>query len=155
MTMQNTLYDSDFYTWTQEQTKLLRAGKLSHLDIRHLIEEIEDLGESQARGLQSQLERLIAHLLKWEYQPHQRQHSLHSWQASINDARERIMDSLGSNPGLKPQLPELFAKSYRGAVNGAVIETNLSRSTFPVDCPYTLEQILDEAFWPEPGQAEP
>lgn len=143
------LYDTDFYTWALEQARLLREGRLSELDIEHLAEEIEDMGKSEARGLQSQLERLIAHLLKWAYQPEQRQTSLNSWQASIDDARSRIEDILLENPGLKPRLPELFRKAYRGGLNWTVSETNLPKATFPADCPWTLEQVLDPDFWPD------
>jgi hypothetical protein len=147
--MPTTLYDQDFYTWTQHQARLLREGRLQEIDIAHLAEEIEDMGKSEARSLQSQLERLIAHLLKWTYQPEQRQTSSNSWRASIRDARNRVKDTLLESPGLKPKLPELFLKAYLGAVNWAVEETNLPETIFPEGCPWRLEQALDDGFWPE------
>jgi len=47
------LYDDDFYAWTQEQAELLRrGGGASALDIEHIAEEIEDLGKSELHGCQ-------------------------------------------------------------------------------------------------------
>lgn len=142
-------YEHDFYTWTQEQARALREGRFTELDLEHLAEEIEDMGKSEAKGLQAQIERLIAHLLKWAYQPEARAWQGNSWQASINDARDRINERLTESPGLRPRLPELFRKAYRGGANWAVRETNLPRSRFPSGCPWTLERAMDEQFWPD------
>jgi hypothetical protein len=142
------LYDQDFYTWTLEQARLLRERRFAELDIEHLAEEIEDMGKREARSLRSQLERLIAHLLKWAYQPEARPWSGNSWRASIRDAREKLQDLLSESPGLKPKLPETFVKAYRGGVNWAVAETNLPETRFPAQCPWSLEQALDPGFWP-------
>ena len=37
----NTLYEADFYAWTQEQAKLLRSQQWELVDVENLIEEIE------------------------------------------------------------------------------------------------------------------
>jgi hypothetical protein len=44
-------YEQDFYAWTQEQARMLRAGALAHLDIPNLVEEIESMGRSEKREL--------------------------------------------------------------------------------------------------------
>ena len=46
-------YEQDFYGWTQEQASLLKAGRLNELDIDNLIEEIETMGRSEKRALES------------------------------------------------------------------------------------------------------
>jgi hypothetical protein len=145
----DSLYDTDFYMWTLEQARLLREGRLSVLDIEHLAEEIEDMGKNRERALESQLERLLAHLLKWRYQPEERAKREHSWRASIEDARERIEDLLVKNPGLQPHLAEIFLTAYPRGCRWAVSETNLPNSTFPKECPWTLEQVLAPDFWPD------
>ena len=66
------LYDKDFYAWTQEQAELLRHHNWSKLDLPNLIEEIESLGKQQRQELRNRLSVLIGHLLKWEYQPQRR-----------------------------------------------------------------------------------
>ena len=75
------LYDQDFYQWTQEQSELMKAGALSQLDISNLIVEVESMGKSQKRELLSRITVLLMHLLKWDYQPDRRSGS---WKSTIN-----------------------------------------------------------------------
>ena len=42
--MPNSNYDLDFYAWANEQSSLLRAGKLSIADIESIAEEIGSMG---------------------------------------------------------------------------------------------------------------
>ena len=45
------LYERDFHAWAKGQADLLRAGRYADLDLEHLIEEVDDLGEvSEALG---------------------------------------------------------------------------------------------------------
>ena len=62
-------YDQDLYSWSLEQAKLLRERKFDQIDLEHIIEEIEDMSKSEKRALESFLETLLMHLLKWQYQP--------------------------------------------------------------------------------------
>jgi Domain of unknown function DUF29 len=141
-------YEQDFYAWALESARGLRERRFADLDIEHIAEELEDMGKSRARTLESQLARLLTHLLKWTHQPDQRQRYQHSWRATINNARLEIQEILEENPGLKPRLPELFGKAYPKSVNMAVAETNLPESRFPAACPWSLEQVMGEGFWP-------
>jgi hypothetical protein len=138
-------YEHDFYTWTFEQARRLREGRLLDIDREHIAEELEDMGRREKRTLEHQLSRLLAHLLKWQYQPDR--HSP-SWRASIRDAREEVQHLLAENPGLKSKLPECFARAYSGGVNWAVVDSGLAESTFPDNCPWSLEQALDGGYWP-------
>lgn len=61
-------YTKDFNSWTQQTAQLLREGRWQEIDLENLIEEVEDLGKSERRGITSQLIRLLLHLLKWQYQ---------------------------------------------------------------------------------------
>jgi Domain of unknown function DUF29. len=70
-------YEKDFYSWTQEQAELLRQGRFNSLDIPNLIEEIETMGRSEKRELESRLTILLLHLLTWKYQETRRGRS---WQ---------------------------------------------------------------------------
>src|SRR5438477_8492390 len=65
----HSLYDEDFYAWTQEQAELLRRGGAgaNGLDVELIAEEIEDLGKSELHACQSLCEHIIEHLLKLEY----------------------------------------------------------------------------------------
>ena len=139
------LYDQDFYAWANEQAGLLRAGNLSAADIEHIAEEIESMGKTEKRELVSRLTVLLLHLLKWRYQPNLQGPS---WRTTIVNQRFDIADHLDDNPSLKSLLAEAMTRAYRKAIRDAGLETGLSDSTFPTTCPWTFEQIMDEAFWP-------
>lgn len=138
-------YDADGYTWALEQAENLRARRFDLLDVENVAEEIESLGKSLANELRSRYGTLLAHLLKWEFQPEQRSYS---WVGTIRRERVEIAKHLRDNPGLKPRRAELFADSYEGARLLAVAETNLPPAHFPDSCPYSLDAADDETSWP-------
>jgi len=141
-----TLYDRDFYQWTQENAQLLREGRLSEIDLENLIEELEAMGRSEKRAFVSRLAVLIAHLLKWKYQPKIRSQS---WQYTIMEQREKVNDLLEDNPSFKQSMDTMFSKAYKGAVLIILKETPLDKSDIPASCPYAFEQIMDNDFLPE------
>ena len=141
----NKLYDQDGYGWAVEQAALLRAGKLSALDIDNLAEEIDSMGKSIKSELVNRLVVLLQHLLKWEFQSRLRSSS---WDASIAEQRSRIASHLAENPSLKPKVPEAMEAAYRVARIRAASETGLPRQAFPAECPYDFLSAMDEQFWP-------
>ena len=58
------LYDQDLSAWAAHNAQLLRKGQFKDLDIEHLIEELDDMGKSEKRGIYSQQKVLLMHLLK-------------------------------------------------------------------------------------------
>jgi hypothetical protein len=144
--MSANLYETDFYAWANQQAELLRAGRLSAADIEHIAEEIESMGKTEKRELLSRLEILLAHLLKWRFQPERRGNS---WRLSIANSRDQIGDVLADNPSLKSKLSETMASAFRYARRDAAVETGLSVTTFPPECPWSFEEIMDAEFWPE------
>ena len=147
--MTDTLYDTDFYQWTQAQAAHLRAKEWSALDVNNLAEEIESLGASDRRALRSHLMRLSQHLLKWRYQPQRRGES---WQQSIDNARLQIELILEDSPSLREFLPKAFAWAYARGRKEAAKETGLTLETFPETCPWSLDQLQDADFLPEAGE---
>jgi hypothetical protein len=141
--MKDQLYETDFYAWTQQQAKFLLTGQWQDLDQENLGEEIAALGKQQRQELRNRLGILIGHLLKWDYQPQLRGKS---WKATIREQRDEIIDILESNPSLKPYLEEAIAKGFRQGLNLVIRETPLDDQDLPLDCPYTLQQILDRSF---------
>jgi len=139
-------YEQDFYGWTQEQAALLKAGRLTELDITNLIEEVETMGRSEKRELQSRLTVLLVHLLKWKHQPQSRGRS---WTLTIKGQRMNFYDVLEDNPGLKPQIPVIVDNAYRLAKVTVSKETKIDENIFAPDCPWTFEQITDDGFFPE------
>ena len=146
MTRNAAAYDEDFFAWTEEQARLLRAGEFSQLDIANVAKEMEDMGRSIRRELRSGLSVLTMHLLKWRYQPGYRSPS---WSGTISEQRQQIADLIDESPSLKPVLAQDFTKIYKLAVNKAMSETGLPDATFPADCPFALDQILAPDFLPQ------
>lgn len=139
------LYETDFYAWTIEQAQFLRDGSWDSLDVPNLIEEIESLGKQERQKLRNRLAILLAHLLKWEFQPSDRSNS---WLGTIKEQRRRIIELMEENPSLKPYLPEAQEKAYLDGLDLAVQETSISYKLFPSECPYELNQALDFNFFP-------
>ncbi|BBC22819.1 DUF29 domain-containing protein [Pseudanabaena sp. ABRG5-3] len=145
--MDNTLYEQDFYTWTYQQSELLRQKQFDQLDLSHLIEELTDLGNRHYDQLESRLMQLIAHLLKWKVQHWRRSNS---WRATIRVQRTSIDKLLRRNPGLKSRIGEALAESWTEARDLAIAETDLPDNNFPEICPFILEEIMNPDFFPEP-----
>jgi hypothetical protein len=139
------LYEQDFYAWTQEQAKLIKERALDRLDLAHLFEEIESMGNQNKTELRSRISVLLMHLLKWKYQPELKSNS---WYLTIANQRLDIADLIEDNPSLKHFLPELFAKAYSKAVSKATLETGIKKSAFPEKCEWSIEQALNEDFFP-------
>jgi hypothetical protein len=68
--MDQSLYDRDFYTWTQDQAARLRAhAGDNQLDTEHLAEEVSDLGRSELNKLASNLVKCLLHLIEAAWLP--------------------------------------------------------------------------------------
>jgi hypothetical protein len=135
------LYDTDFYAWTREQADLLRAGRLPALDVAHLAEEIESMGRSERNLLTDGLAVLLAHLLKWRFQPGLRGNS---WRLTIREQRRRAARVLAQNPSLGAVLDAILADAYGDALLMAERETGLPEGTFPPASPWTFDQAMQD-----------
>lgn len=144
--MSNSLYDQDFYAWANQQARLLREGNLAEADIAHIAEEIDTMGKAEKRDLLSRLTVLLAHLLKWQYQPERRGKS---WRNTITTQRLDVTDHLADNPSLRTRLPATIDDAYKRARLSAATETDLEDDAFPPLCPWPFDQFMDAQFWPD------
>jgi hypothetical protein len=149
---ENTLYDDDFYAWTQEQATLLRRLPTvsNRLDAEIIAEEIEDLGRSEVRSAHSLCEHIIEHLLKLEYSG--LDEPAEHWRDEIVEWRLQLEKTLTRSITAKLDLPD----RYRGALR---LVRRLERTVpglmarIPKECPYSLDQIVgtgDEDWFPAP-----
>jgi hypothetical protein len=143
-------YDTDFYAWTQAQAAALQAKDWAALDVVHLAEEIADVGNALRFTIESHLERLLLHLLKWRYDPGQDPRRL--WRLTIRHARREIAKRAGGS--LQDYPAHYLAAAYHLTREDAADETGLPLTTFPEACPWTPAQVLDPEFWPEPLQGQ-
>jgi Domain of unknown function DUF29 len=139
-------YETDVVAWANEQAAFLRAGNFSALDIEHIADEVEDVGKSEQRELETRMGLLIAHLLKWKFQPTRR---CKSWELTIREQRKGIALRIKRTPSLKTDLNDVEwqAAAWSEALLSAVKETDLD--TFPEACPWAMDQILDQSFFPD------
>jgi len=121
------------------------------------LEELSDMGKSERRELESRLLILIALLLKWQYQltalsEHWREFDGRSWRATIVEQRKQLDLLLRKAPGLTAASAQVAAAIYRDAVDLASKDTGLPAETFPLSCPYQVQQILADDFYPDSAQ---
>jgi hypothetical protein len=141
-----TSYEKDVVAWANEQAALLRAGKLSAIDIEHIAEEIEDVGRSEQNELASRMSVLLAHLLKWKFQSGRRGSS---WETTIKVQRTAIARRLNKTPSLRPMLTDedWVSDMWGDATDAAARETGLGN--FPDACLWSMEQVLSQDFYPD------
>jgi hypothetical protein len=132
-------YHHDFYAWTQTQAKALGDRNLDQLDLKNLKVEIEALGRQERRHLRHHLAELLTALIAPGKPPKETQ------QALITQHRREVQLLLTENPSLTAALS--LALAYETSRDLAVQETGKPYDSFPLDCPYNLDQVLDKTFW--------
>lgn len=150
-------YEDDFYAWSQYQAEVLRSMPApdNRFDREHVAEEIEDLGKSERDAVRSQVRRILEHFLKLGYSSAAEPRS--DWMVSIANARAEMEDKLTATlrQDANAALPQLYARAKRIAGVGLQKygEAGGARA-FPQACPYTLDQILADDWYPAPPQEE-
>lgn len=140
-------YVGDFYAWTRDQSRALRELRPSSIDWENVAEEIETLGRSEKEAIESYLSVVLLHLLKWRYQPQARSSG---WKGSLLEHRRRLQRRLKASPSLRRYPASVLDEEYETARLKAAGETKMPEESFPEACPFTIEQILDPDFYPDP-----
>jgi hypothetical protein len=147
----NTLYDSDLYAWTREQARLLRERRWDDLDLDNLIDEVESVGGSEKREIRNRVVKLLAHLLKWKYQPG---HRGSSCRRTIREQRQQLVSIVEDSASLRDYLSREIGERYLEGTLKAADEIGIAIGLFPSECPFTPEQVLDPEFFPEDRSIE-
>ncbi|HLP89998.1 MAG TPA: DUF29 domain-containing protein [Nostocaceae cyanobacterium] len=137
------LYETDDYLWLLETIKLLKQNRFEELDLKNLIEELEDLGSEKRNAVKSLLEQVIRHLLLLEYWSEESERNYYHWQSEILDFRHQLEDRLTAK--LHNYLAEELENIYNRALKQVRLKTKF-KVNFPEECPYTLEQLLDQDY---------
>ena len=146
---ETSLYERDFFEWTQEEAAKLRRFRPAGLDVENLAEEIESLGKRDRRKLRSHLVVILAHLLKWEHQPERRSRS---WVRSVRNGRQAISYVIEDSPSLRDHPATILRSAFEEGRGVAADEMGCDENELPTDCPYTIGQSLDDHFWPGPEE---
>lgn len=143
------IYEVDNEKWLEQTLELLKEKRLDALDLEHLIEELEAMSRRDKLTVESLLEQIIRHLLLLQYWEEEYQYNANHWQAEIISFRTQINEYLTKN--LRNHLQENQDKVYQKALKYVSKKTGMMIQ-FPLECPYTLEQLLDENWLPSRKQ---
>jgi hypothetical protein len=147
-------YDDDFYAWTQYQARVLREMPApdNRFDRENVAEEIETVGRNERDAVRSQVRRIIEHFLKLAYSP--AEDPRHGWRGSVIDARAELDSKL--SPTLRHDLEAALGKLYTAARKRVAADLDDyneqgAAAPLPAECPYALDQIVAEDWYPEPA----
>jgi hypothetical protein len=146
-------YEDDFYAWTQYQADVLRSMRTrdNRFDREHVAEEIETVGRNERDAVRSQTRHILEHFLKLAYSP--AQDPRFGWMGSVVDARAELDEKL--SPMLLRDIEQTLGKLYAHARKRVSLELqeygeSEAVSSLPPECPYTVDRILAEDWYPEP-----
>ena len=137
--MQMTPYGVDFCKWTAETASLLRQGRWSETDVKHIASEIENLGKQISREIQSYLIRIMELLLRLQSTDDPLRTKL--WQSAMVHHRIQMKLLLADSPSLHRKLRGMMPAAYRSAVR---ITKPMVTKPLPAECPFTLEQLMTD-----------
>ena len=132
------LHEADETAWLEATAELVRARQFRDIDADALAEYLTDMARRDRREVYSRLVVLLAHLLKWKYQPGRRSMS---WQTTIFGQRLELQQMLESGT-LRNQAIDAMARAYASACKQAVVETGLEITAFPETCEWDVDTML-------------
>ena len=151
-------YEDDFFAWTQHQAMVLRSMAVAdnRFDRENVAEEIENWGRSERDAVRSQIRRIVEHFLKLAYSPAQQPRF--DWMASILEARSTLGDKI--SPTLRRDAEIMLPRLYRDGRRLAELALrgygeNQAADALSQECPYSLDDIFREDWYPEPPGEQP
>ncbi len=145
----STPYHTDFVAWADETAKLLQQRRFEEIDLDALVEEVEGLAKRDRKAMRGQLQRLLVHLLQWQYLPSDPERTRGNWGTTINHARNEITDDMEDSPSLRSYPAVVLDRVYQRARREARDQSQLDLSTFPAQCPWLIEHILADDWLPQ------
>jgi hypothetical protein len=141
--MSKVQYEEDYYLWTQTMVEKLKNQDYLNVDWDNLIEEIEDMGKSQKRAVESLLLRLTEHLLKLKYWEAEKERNKKHWQSEVVNFRVLLHKRLKESPSLKANLTEMYIETLENS------KRSMSKLfDLPDQIELTLTQVLNEDWFP-------
>ena len=155
------LYETDFYRWKEQQKELLASRQFDQLDLDRVIAEFDDMA-NELDSLESRLTTLLLHLLKYDYQVRilnpvlPEPYNCLDWKSTISRTRLAIFKLIKKRSHLKSLVGEVMPESYADGKKLAIEAMNfyvlphqrLDDSSFPAECPWTYEQVMEEGWLP-------
>lgn len=132
------LYEDDETAWLEQMADLVRERRIEEADLPNLAEFLSDMARRDRREVESRLAVLLAHLLKWRFQP---PHQSGGWKATLEVQRYELELLLRSRT-LRNHAEATLAEAYAAAMRQAAAETAIPAASFPAECPYDLDALL-------------
>src|SRR5436190_3753444 len=132
------LYEQDETAWLELSARLIREGRADELDLDNLGEFLEAMAKRDRREGESRSAVLLAHLLKWTYQPERRNRG---WLTTMEVQRHELALLLRSGT-LRNHAEAELESAYRAGTRQAAADTRTDAKAFPQQCPYTVSQLL-------------
>jgi len=136
------LYDRDFNLWIEQIKQRIQNRNFKDMDWDNLLEEIDDMGKSQKRSLESYLELLIAHILKLKYWESEKSRNYKHWKVEVNNFRNRINRLLKQNPSYRKYMAEVYPDIFQDAVKSWRIEFDIPDNSF-----IELNRVMQEDYF--------
>ena len=140
------LYELDYLAWYEKTLEQLKNNHSNELDLESLSEVLENLVRDTKRSGESYLRQIIIHLLLIEYWESEKINRCH-WAAEIVNFRSELETDMTTN--LKKHLDLAKENIYQKALKYVIKKTELNKTLFPIQCPYSLEQLLDDDWFPQ------
>lgn len=141
------LHREDLAAWLDVQVAALRERRFADLDLDNLIEEVESIRRAEARSVQHHARVVVAQLLQLAHST--LSDPRRSWRSTADTHRDELEMCL--TPTLRRELETRLGDVYtRGRkIAAMVLETEgTDQDWLPRTCPFSLEQILEEAWFP-------
>ena len=142
----SSLYERDFFAWTQEQARAVEEGRWPDIDAANVAEELRSLGRVLRREIEERLEILLSYLLKWRQLAEYRGFA---WKENIDRQRRELADLVADNPSLVSFARDAVAEVYDDARRRLKYETSFFVNDFPASCPFSVDEIFDKDYFPE------
>ena len=141
--MPDGLYDRDILAWSEHQADLLRqlgrGEKVNDVDWEHVVEEIEDVGQSEFKSVKSQIVNIVVHVLKLYLWP--RSTAAQHWRDEIGNFQDQAKDRLTASMREKIVVSELYARSLRRM--SVASEGGDPLPELPAICPFSIDDLID------------
>jgi hypothetical protein len=149
--VQVTQIENDFGGWLADQVKVLHSRQYELLDWDNLAEELEDMYANLELDLESDLIRVLEHLLKLQFEPSDIEFDrrARNWKVSVIEHRGRIATIVRKSKTLANKIPEFLPYAFVVALKKAATSMGIEESALPPNCPWNPDQICNLDFYPQ------
>ncbi len=126
-----TNYETDFYTWLQQQAEFIRNGQIDKLDLPNIAEELESLARNERYKLGEHIQAVMRCLIKWKFRLDARDRECLGELVGQRADIERLLET---SPSLSEDLPSIIAQEWKWGRKIFALETGWPKERIPEQC---------------------